>query len=139
VNYKALVPWLVLALIGPLTQQNQPDDYRDGPGLEVVKWEIVAVNDFSPEKAYRSILKVKNTGEKTITGFSYDIIVYDGVRADIIASSLTITVKKSLKPGEAKDFDNRLPHIASKDQNTAVRIMKISYDDGTSWYRFEKK
>jgi hypothetical protein len=122
-----------------MPRQNQPEDYRDGPGLEVVKWEIVVVDDFSPEKvSNRSIVKVKNTSQKTITGFSYDIIVFDGVRADIIASAVTVTVKKSLKPGESKDFDNRVGHVGAKDQNTAVRIMKISYDDGTAWRRFPK-
>lgn len=121
---------------GGACAQDQADEYRDGPGLQIVKWGMELPYGTSPD---RVIIKVKNTGTIAVTGFTYEFVIFDQNRSDIISGAKTFSVKKTIKPGDTKDIEFRIEHLDRDQDNTTVRLIKISYADGTTWDRFEKK
>jgi hypothetical protein len=130
---------LILFSIYATPAQNEADEYRDGPGLQVVDFQIT-ITDATPDVKLpdRINVKVKNTGTKAITAFSFDLVIFDANRTDTISSAQTFAIKKTIKPGESKDVSSRIQHLDRTNPNNMVRIVKIAYADGDSWDRFQK-
>lgn len=133
---------VLLLVIFPLAAaqgQKDWDEFRDGPGLEIVKCQVGVSDEVNTRKSEdRIILKVKNSGERAITSFSYDFVAFDQNRTDTISDAETFTIKKTIKPGETKEVSSRVEHLDRSNPNNMVRIVKITYDNGESWDRFQK-
>lgn len=141
VNCRILTILVVLLLVCPARAQAQEgDEFSDGPGLQIVKWGRSAApelpNGTLPD---RITIKVKNTGTKVIASFTYDFVVFDQNRPDVISSAQTLSVKKTIKPGDSREFESHIEPVDRSNTNEMVRVIKITYGDGTTWDRFQKQ
>jgi hypothetical protein len=79
-------------------------------------------------------LKIKNTGDKTITSITYMILILDGLRDYRIKDRLTFTTDdKSVKPNEERKLRKKFDYYTNHRDKARLFVLRVQYDNGTIW------